>query len=425
MTIRAFDVAAGRPWLIQQESLETILQVAERMGDPEAVSMRLGRPLDNTRTVQMRDGVAVIPITGPVFRYANLLTEVSGATATGVIARDFQAAVENPYVRGIVLEINSPGGEATGINELAEAIYQARGTKPIVAYVEGAGASAAYWIASAAGEIVMDPTAIVGSIGVVMSYTDTRERDERSGARRLEIVSSQSPNKRTDPATEAGRAQVQAIVDAMADVFVGAVARNRGVTAETVIADFGSGGVLVGASAVAARMADRLGSLETVIAELAGTASPTTRKTTMGNKSTVTVSNTDDLRLALEAGYTADQIEIEQPAPVSTAVVSIDATAEQIAAAKAEATTAERSRLTALMGMQEEGFEAELQQAVADGTQPGDFALAMLRAQRDRGVSMRGIRSDSPKPAAHGGNTDGTPADSLIATAVALGLAKE
>jgi signal peptide peptidase SppA len=424
MTIRAFDLAAGRPWLIQQESLETILQVAERMGDPEAVSMRLGRPLDNTRTVQMRDGVAVIPITGPVFRYANLLTEVSGATATGVIARDFQAAVENPYVRGIVLEINSPGGEATGINELAEAIYQARDTKPIVAYVEGAGASAAYWIASAAGEIVMDPTAIVGSIGVVMSYTDTRERDERSGARRLEIVSSQSPNKRTDPATEAGRAQVQAIVDAMADVFVGAVARNRGVTAETVIADFGSGGVLVGASAVAARMADRLGSLETVIAELAGTASPTKRNTTMGDKSTVTVSNTADLRLALEAGYTADQIEIEQPAAAST-VERIDATAEQISAAKAEATTAERSRLTALLGMQEEGFEAELQQAVADGTQPGDFALAMLRAQRDRGVSMRGIRSDSPKPAAHGGNTDGTPADSLIATAVALGLAKE
>jgi signal peptide peptidase SppA len=424
MTIRAFDVAAGRPWLIQQESLETILQVADRMGDPEAVSMRLGRPLDNTRTVQMRDGVAVIPVTGPVFRYANLFTEVSGATATGVIARDFQAAIENPYVRGIVLEINSPGGEATGINELAEAIYQARGTKPIVAYVEGAGASAAYWLASAAGEIVMDPTAIVGSIGVVMSYTDTRERDERNGARRLEIVSSQSPNKRSDPATEAGRAQVQSIVDAMADVFVGAVARNRGVTAETVIADFGGGGVLVGASAVAAGMADRLGSLETVIAELAGTASPTTRTTTMGNKSTVTVSNTDDLRLALEAGYTADQIEIEQPAAASN-VEQIDATAEQIAAAKAEATSAERSRLTALLGMQEEGFEAELQQAVADGTQPGDFALAMLKAQKDRGVTLRGIRADSPKPAAHGGNTDGDPASSLIATAVQLGLAKE
>lgn len=144
----------------------------------------------------------------------------------------------------------------------------------------------------------------------------------------------------------------------------------------------------------------------------------------MGNKSTVTVSNTDDLRLALEAGYTADQIEIEQPAAAST-VEQIDATAEQIAAAKAEATAAERSRLTALLGMQEEGFEAELQQAVADGTQPGDFALAMLKAQKDRGVSMRGIRADSPKPAAHGGNTDGDPASSLIATAVALGLAKE
>jgi capsid assembly protease len=421
MTIRAFDVAAGRPWLIQQESLETILQVAERMGDPEAVSMRLGRPLDNTRTVQMRDGVAVIPITGPVFRYANLFTEVSGATATGIIARDFQAAVENPYVRGIVLEINSPGGEATGINELAEAIYQARGSKPIVAYVEGAGASAAYWLASAAGEIVMDPTALVGSIGVVMSYTDTRERDEKSGAKRVEIVSSQSPDKRSDPSTEAGRAKVQTIVDAMAEVFVSTVARNRGVSAETVLSDFGRGGVLVGTAAVAAGMADRIGSLETVIAELAGTASPTERKTTMGNKSTVTVSNTADLRLALEAGYTADQIEIAATAEP----VQIDASAEQIKAAAEVATAAERSRVCALYAMHEEGFDAELQAAIAEGSDPGAFAVAMLRAQKDRGVTMRGIRADSPNPASHGGNPDGTPADSLIATAVALGLAKE
>lgn len=423
MTIRAFDAAAGRPWLIQKESLDTILQVAERMGDPEAVSMRLGRPLDNTRTVQMRDGVAVIPITGPVFRYANLLTEVSGATATGIIARDFQAAVENPYVRGIVLEINSPGGEATGINELAEAIYQARDSKPVVAYVEGAGASAAYWIASAAGEIVMDPTAIVGSIGVVMSYTDTRERDEKSGAKRVEIVSSQSPNKRSDPATEAGRAQVQSIVDAMADVFVGSVARNRGVSAETVIADFGGGGVLVGASAVDARMADRLGSLESVIAELSGATATNTRISSMDKTSAaVKVSNTEDLRFALKAGHTADNIEIEHPA---AAAHTVDASAEQIAAAKAAAIASERSRVSALLAMREEGFEAEFQQAVSEGAQPGDFAMAMIKAQKDRGVSMRGIRSDSPPPAAHGGNTDGTPADSLIATAVALGLAKE
>ena len=51
MTIRAYDLAAGRPWLIQSDALETILSVADRLGDPEALAAKIGRPLDNTRTV--------------------------------------------------------------------------------------------------------------------------------------------------------------------------------------------------------------------------------------------------------------------------------------------------------------------------------------------------------------------------------------
>lgn len=268
--IDAFQVAASRPWLIQPEWLPTILSIADGLGDVHALQTKLGKPLDNTRTVRMVDGVAVIPVTGPIFRYANLLTEVSGATSTQVLATDIRAAVDNPYVTGIVLEIDSPGGEATGINELAGMIYRARDTKPVVAYAGGSMASAAYWIGAAASEVVADATSIVGSIGVVMSYADTSKRDEKADVRKIEIVSSSSPDKRIDPASEEGRAKVQAMVDALADVFIGSVAKYRGVSDETVRADFGRGGVLVGARAKAAGMVDRIGSLETVIAELAG-----------------------------------------------------------------------------------------------------------------------------------------------------------
>jgi ClpP class serine protease len=103
-----------------------------------------------------------------------------------------------------------------------------------------------------------------------MSYLDTSKRDEKSDVRRVEIVSSSSPDKRLDPNTDAGRAKVQSMVDALADVFIGSVAKFRGTTPERVASDFGRGGVMVGAQAKAAGMVDRIGSLETVIAELAG-----------------------------------------------------------------------------------------------------------------------------------------------------------
>lgn len=268
--IDAYNIATSRPWLIQAEALETILAIADRMGDPEALQTKLGRPLDNARTVRMVDGVAVVPVSGPIFRYANIFTEISGATSTQVLATDIRAALDNPYVSGIVLDINSPGGEATGINELANLIHSARGRKPVVAYAGGMMASAAYWLGSAASEVVADATAIVGSIGVVMSYLDTTERDKKSDVRRVEIVSSSSPDKRLDPASDEGRAKVQSMVDALAEVFINSVAKFRGTTAEKVKSDFGRGGVLVGAQAKAAGMVNRIASLEAVIAELAG-----------------------------------------------------------------------------------------------------------------------------------------------------------
>ncbi|MEE4465088.1 S49 family peptidase, partial [Azotobacter chroococcum] len=174
---RAFELAASRPWLMLPDALDTLMAIADRQGDPEALEARLGKPLDNTRAVSLRDGVAVIPVTGPIMRYANLFTRISGATSTQELATDLQAALDDPKVRAIVLNVDSPGGEATGINELADMIHAARGRKPIKAYVGGTGASAAYWIASAADEVVVDDTALLGSIGVVVEVAIRKEAD--------------------------------------------------------------------------------------------------------------------------------------------------------------------------------------------------------------------------------------------------------
>lgn len=406
MSATAFQLAASQPWLIQRESLETVLAVAQRYGDPEALQAKLGKPLDNARKVTMREGgVAVIPVTGPVFRYANLFTAISGATSTQVLASDIQAALDNPYVKAIVLEFDTPGGVATGIGELADLIAAGRARKPIKAYVDGMAASAGYWLASACTEIVTSETGIVGSIGVVMSYMDTRERDAKAGVKAVEIVSSQSPDKRIDPASDEGRAKVQAMVDALADVFVSAVAKNRGVKPATVLSDFGQGGVLVGKDAVKAGMADRIGSLESVIAELAGSASTSHRTITMSQSKTgqVTVASTDDLCNALAAGYTADQIVFASNDAAIAQARAEGETAGKAAVAESVAAgaKAERERVTRLQGLARAGFDAELQAAIDSGATPEAFALTLLEAAKDRGITLDAIDRAAPPAAAH------------------------
>jgi ClpP class serine protease len=266
--MRAFDLACSQPWLCTEEALREVLRVALREDlDIAAVEARLGRPLDNTQDVTVRDGIAIVPICGPIFRYANLFTRISGATSTEVLARDITAALDDGAVRGIVLHIDSPGGEATGINELAALIRAGTAKKPITAHVEGLGASAAYWLASACTEIVASSTAALGSIGAVLTVANPEARGP-GPSRTIEIVSSQSPRKRADVAQPEGRQQLQQLADDLAAVFIADVASMRGVTVDTALAEFGQGGMFVGQHAVDAGLADRIGTLEGTLARL-------------------------------------------------------------------------------------------------------------------------------------------------------------
>ena len=272
---RAFNKAINGEWAIEPEWIPRILEIAQREhAGLKAVEAERGEQLEYTHSVRVRDGVAIIPITGPIFRYANLFSYYSGGTSVSILARDFHTALNDARVDSILFEINSPGGEATGINELANMIYEARGRKPITGRVGGYCASAAYWLASACGDIVIDETAILGSIGVYAAYLDTKKRDAKEGVREIVIKSSQSPNKNPDPATPEGERRIQAKIDALAQVFVETVARNRDVSVETVLNEFGGGDCFVGQAAIDAGLADRLGSFEETLAELSAHGAP-------------------------------------------------------------------------------------------------------------------------------------------------------
>lgn len=113
---------------------------------PEAIAREMGKEMKNTNAVSIRDGFAVIKVSGPLFRYANMFTRICGATSYELLAQDFNKALQDVNIKGILLDVDSPGGEVNGCSEIADMIYQARGTKPIIAYASGACCSGAYWL---------------------------------------------------------------------------------------------------------------------------------------------------------------------------------------------------------------------------------------------------------------------------------------
>lgn len=253
------------------DRLENIAAKAEFKAKPDALAARPGTSMKGTRYTDMREGgVAVIDLNGRIAKRMDFFTEVcDGGVSTEMLMKDFQACLDDPNVSSIVFNIDSPGGEAFGINEISQAIYAARGKKPIIAYVGGLGCSGAYWIASACDEIVCDKSSFLGSIGVVSVWIDDTQAYKMLGFDKKVITSSNAPKKRLDLNKPEDLAEFQAELDAMEKIFISTVARNRSVTTDQVKNDFNQGGVLLGADAVKVGMANRTGSLEQVIKDSA------------------------------------------------------------------------------------------------------------------------------------------------------------
>jgi len=241
-----------RPMLISVPELEGILS-------PEALEARYAERLKGTWTVKKRGNVAILPIHGVISRFDSYLNWIRGGTATEDVARDFTAAQENPEINSVILDFDTPGGDARAIHECAEMFRSAK--KPTIAYVGGQCASGGLWWASACDEIVVDKTAELGSLGVVFGYraTDTKT---------IEIVSANAPKKRLDPASDAGKTEIQQRANDLESVFISKVAEYRGLDIEKVKSDFGQGGMMIAEKAIKAGMADRFGSLEGLITEL-------------------------------------------------------------------------------------------------------------------------------------------------------------
>jgi ClpP class serine protease len=272
---RVLSAVLSQPWCITPEGLQLVLAVVSRgQITPEALEAAAGRELDNTHHVTVRDGVALIPVSGTLTARASMFGDISGATSYTTIVRDVQSAIAAADVKAIVLRFDSPGGQVHGCAEAAQLLFELRGTKPLIAYVEGSACSAAYWLAAACDEIVVASTAMLGCLGCQMAYMDDSKRLADAGLNEVIITSSQTPEKNRSPTDDDGLRAYQQIVDDLAGEFLNHVATLRGVPRDTVDAHYGRGAVLVGARAVSAGLGDRIGSYETLHGELLAGGTP-------------------------------------------------------------------------------------------------------------------------------------------------------
>ena len=261
------------PWAILPNKLAVLEEIVLRHVsgeklDAEEVQARIhGATRPPERQVNK---VAILPLFGTIVPRANMLTDVSGATSAERFGAQFDMLVADPQVDAIVLDVDSPGGNIQGIEEVSRKIFEARGTKPIVAVANHTMASAAYWIASSADQVVVTPSGEVGAIGVFTVHEDMSQALEQDGVKMTIIKAGKykAEGNPYEPLSEETKAFIQARVTESYDNFVNAVARNRGVLTGIVKDSFGEGRMVGAMQAVSLGMADRIGTLEEAISEL-------------------------------------------------------------------------------------------------------------------------------------------------------------
>lgn len=274
----------GTPLLIQPEKLAVILQseVGPRLAG--ATFELEGLPDPSAKAMDMRsekkdypvtsDGIAIINVSGSLVNRSSWLDAYSGMTSYTQIQEEVADAVDDPMIKGIVLRIDSSGGECAGCYDLADYLYSIRGGKPIWAAVDDQAFSAAYMIASACSKVFVSRTGGVGSVGVVAMHLDQSGYDEKIG---LKYTALYAGAHKTDfnshkPLTDAAKNELQGEIDRLYQMFVESVARNRNLSAKHVAET--EARLFFGDRAIEARMADELLPFGQVVEQMSATVGP-------------------------------------------------------------------------------------------------------------------------------------------------------
>jgi signal peptide peptidase SppA len=290
------DLFFMRPWAIKEDIFQKMLEIVERHLRGEKLSSEIIAQQINTdkkikADYEVINGIARIPIYGIIAKRMSQVHGISQPQGTSIeeIKRDLQAAIQDPAVEKIVLDIDSPGGSVDGVAEFSDFIYSLRNIKPIITFGDGQMASAAYFIGSAAGEVYASKSSEVGSIGVYAVINDWSVANHIEGIKTKIIKAGKykavgHPDK---PMTEEDEQVIQREVNKHYDLFTQAVMRNRGISIEEV-KNVATGEIWIGEEAVEMGLIDEVMTIEEIFGEAGKT---------KDNKSSVRADTSNGLKI--------------------------------------------------------------------------------------------------------------------------------
>ena len=283
--LRAFSNTA---WFIHPQKAEQIIAMLEfraangpMVRDPAAPLGSMPLAAEPREQPESASNVHVLRLHGTILpRTEGLDLSGPGGASLETFQANFKQAAADQGARAIIIDVDSPGGQIDLVPETVAMINAAkRADRPIIAVANTMAASAAYWIASAADELVVTPSGLVGSIGVYMMHQDISQNLEMQGvvptfifegARKVE-------GNPFEPLSDEARASLQSHVRTYYEMFTKDVAKSRGVSVSVVRADpvkaeqhFGGGRAYPAKEAVALGMADRVATIEQTIQRASG-----------------------------------------------------------------------------------------------------------------------------------------------------------
>lgn len=331
------------------------------------------------------DNVAHIEVRGETVA-ENGIGPMSGFTGYDGIRAQVIAADADPSVRGLLLDINSPGGEVDSLYECVGSLMGRRGTKPMRAVIRGTGASAAYALAACADEITINALGMAGSVGTIAMHADFSQQLEQEGVRVTLITAGahKADANPFEPLPPKVRDRIAALVNLANDQFIAHVAEARSLSQDQVRGQQAQ--LYRGEEAVQAGLVNKVMSWADSIAEFS-------QQVNGG------LSSGRPARSAPGARSQEKKMNTEQTAPAADTPEYSAAT--QDAAVKA-AVAADRTRIGQLIDLDAESrCTPALSAAIVDGTSAGDFAIACMKstAQQQR-TALESARSDAAQPEA-------------------------
>lgn len=332
------------------------------------------------------DGVAVIGASGALVHRTRIDADSTRLLGYNDIAADVEDALANPEVHALALVWDSPGGEAQGAFELADRLHALRGRKPMVSIVDGMAASAAYLAASAADEVVSTATGYAGSIGVVMRHVDFSHALHADGVKVTHIFAGahKVDGNPFEPLPDTVRADFQAEVNDLYDLFITAVARQRGIAAEAVRKTQAQ--TYRGLAAKAVGLVDRLGTTDQVIADLAAQRN----RSFPAGAASAPSATAQDLGASMSGNTPAGGQQAATPQPAAADL------AQARAEGHAEGAQAERERTAAILAHQRAATHVALAHQCITSGLSADQAGAILAAAPE--VAVLSVANDSAAP---------------------------